>query len=70
MYLKYFNYSVWFIRHRLKEELKTANKALEDIYNQNLTDQAKFNRKTQNLQMEIENKDLEVQCPCYNMILF
>jgi hypothetical protein len=54
----------------LKEELKTANKALEDIYNQNLTDQAKFNRKTQNLQMEIENKDLEVQCPCYNMILF
>jgi len=47
-------------RHRLKEELKTANKALEDIYTQNLTDQAKFNRKTQNLQMEIENKDLEV----------
>ena len=48
------------VRYRLKEELKTAKKALEDAYAQNLTDQAKFNRKTHNLVMDIEGKDLEV----------
>jgi len=47
-------------RYRLKEELKAAKKALEDAYAQNLTEQAKFNRKTHNLVMDIEGKDLEV----------
>jgi uncharacterized coiled-coil DUF342 family protein len=44
----------------MKDELKKAKKSLEDIHNQNLADQAKYNAKIYNLTLEVDNKEMEV----------
>ena len=49
-----------FCRHKLKEEVKAAKKAYQDIYNSNLAEQAKFNRKLHTLTGEIEIKEMKV----------